>query len=200
MTTQGSRRASALAQFVDEAARVSPNAELLKELHRKVLQLLAMAQPEPWLAGRIDDGLCQVRRLIEARERLWLASVIECQRKGWPTVDELTSRTRQVLDDLSTYAQYVKRNQLRPGGYSATELKDEAEIGKGLWQRIVQASSVRPTEPGDQARRFSNAEIRKLASAADEEVGTLTARRAADRWLELIGDKSVAATPAVSGA
>lgn len=72
----------------------------------------------------------------------------------------------------------------RPGGYTAGELRHEAQIGKTLWQLLVKTAGIERTIRGNAGRRFANAEIRQLAVAAQKH-GTPRSIEAANRLLAL---------------
>lgn len=192
MATMGnkpeSRPRNALEAFLS-SARGCESVEILEDLHGKTLLALQAAGLDEVSCDRIRDGLDKIRLLV-ARMAWYFEpgySVIEQRRLGKPDAEVVRARLMDAIDLLKPYAVLLGDARHRPAGYSAGDLQSEAEIGTDLWQHILRLSGLKRTRRGDQNRRFSAVDVRRLADAAERKA-TPKARRAATRWRRLIGE------------
>jgi hypothetical protein len=173
------------------AARTEIDQARLDLLQAGVLIALEASGLDAVTCAEIRDGVDQVRAL--AARMAWYFqpgySVIEQRRLGKPDALVVRGALMGAIDRLMPYAALIGDTRHRPDGYSASDLKREAEIGNDLWQRLVRLSGLKRTSRGGQHRRFSGAEVRKLAAAADKS-GTPKTMEAARRWRALIAEPS----------
>jgi hypothetical protein len=143
------------------------------------------AQLDAPLAAEVIEGCSRIRDLHERYVRANANfSVLKHAVSGGPGPLDYWARLRSEVSRLRSYVPLLM-GRPRPGGVSARELREEADIGKSLWGAILKASGIRLTGRGDHGRTFSNREIRQLIAAAAS-WNTKKSREAAACWDRLI--------------
>jgi hypothetical protein len=165
--------------FIVAADRSNPSEAVLRRLHPKALKAIRIANLDPETEAELIARLERIRSLCQ--DVRWYAppySVLEQRRQGRPDFLQVRSALRRELEALKPFAALPTDARRHPDGFTASELRREADIGLDFWRRLLAASGLEPTPRGGQHRRFSNREIRSLADAAGR-LGTPKARHAA---------------------
>jgi hypothetical protein len=180
------RGSSYLARFIAAASQADPSELILRQLHPKALKAIRLWGLDPETEAQLVERLETVRSLCRDMpfygERY---SVLEQMRQGRPSFLQVRNCLKQELEALRPFAALPTDARRRPDGYTASELRAAADIGRDLWSKILATSGLSPTFRGGQHRRFSNREIRHLADAARRH-GTPKALHAADQWSRIV--------------
>ena len=177
---------STLGRLIVAASRATPSESLLRELHPKAVKAIRSAglcsETEAEVIRRLESvrSLCRDLRFYGPHY-----SVVEQIRQGRPNFLQVRSALMEDLEALRPFAALPTDARRHPDGYTAGELRREADIGRDLWTQILAASGLKPTPRGGQHRRFSNRDIRCLVEAARRHE-TPKARHAADQWLSFL--------------
>lgn len=160
------------------------------------LQQIEMLSTEIFaLSHQLDFDLDLKQRIRSATEdfkRAWILvdrtqsmGVIESRSSNLPSYMASLAAFQMAQQDLHTLYITINEPPHPRIGYSAKDLRSEAEIGQGLWQKIIENSSLPKTERGRCHRRFTDREVLNLILAAGRH-DTAKSRFAALCWSELI--------------
>jgi len=147
------------------------------------------------LSNSLDTDHAMKERIRSATEnfkRAWILvdrtqsmGVIESRSLNLPSYMASLAAFQRAQQDLHTLYITINEPPLLHIGFSAKDLRTEARIGQGLWQKIIEHTGLPKTKRGECHRRFTDRQIRILILAAERH-DTAKSRSAALRWSKLI--------------
>ena len=186
---------SGIAQLVRLAQSHYPKLDEARVASTAAIEEISMAdvmEPVRSMALELVLGITRlIRAMVPLQQNLGL--LVRRWARGEPGPDAYRSELLVLADGLGCLAPLFAGTVCRADGYTAEALKSEGEIGRDLWQQNLRASVLKPTRRGDTARRFSNADVLKLADAAK---GSKSRKlnAAAARWRVLVAANKRALT------
>lgn len=159
-----------------------------QQIDKHVTDIFALTQQldiDLDLKQRIRSAIEDFRRAWGHIDRTLSMGAIDSQISKLPTYIDSFAAYQRAQQEIRILYNSITEPPLLNTGYSAKDLRTEACIGHGLWQKIIKTSSLRPTSPGECHRKFSDRDVRLLISAAGK-LDTAKSRHAAHCWSELI--------------